>query len=296
MSLCLSQSTTYHVKHKVVLITNPVNLQPPLNNDLAILKVNAMLTPAPLGDSDLVEAGDGVLAVGNPISDSLAGTVSDGIISGLRELGGRKFIQMTAPISPGNSGGGLFTLDGKLVGVPTLIYTNGQALNFAVPINLAKPLLADAATASAIPLSGLPKSNSTTQQDTGSRIIAALRNMRSECTTPYGPVRFNYAEHASKSFDIAIYAVIDAATYSSWKQVGQDFRNQLVKEIADVINENSSGKSFSLSLFYLSNSSTYPQGYSSNEISLNADGSWRITHMIGRSYTKDDHIYWTSWP
>jgi len=61
-------------------------------------------------------------------------TLSDGIISGLRESGEGRYIQISAPISPGSSGGGLFDSVGRLIGLPTFYLSNGQQLNFALPI------------------------------------------------------------------------------------------------------------------------------------------------------------------
>ncbi len=110
--------------------------------DIAVLKIKAKNLPsAPIGDSDKLSAGERVIAIGNPLG--LENTVSEGIISALRGPEGTAsaLIQFTAPISPGSSGGPLFNTKGQVVGVTTLYLTEGQLLNFAVPINLVKPLL-----------------------------------------------------------------------------------------------------------------------------------------------------------
>ena len=94
-----------------------------------------------LGNSDRVEVGQEVVAIGNPLS--LESTVSNGIVSGIRtaeDLGG-KFLQMTAPISPGSSGGPLFDLAGEVIGITTLYLKGGENLNFAIPINDAKRMI-----------------------------------------------------------------------------------------------------------------------------------------------------------
>ena len=99
--------------------------------------------PLTLGNSDRVEVGQEVVAIGNPLS--LESTVSNGIISGIRtadDLGGR-LVQVTAPISPGSSGGPLFSMTGEVVGITTLYLKGGENLNFAIPINDAKRLLLD---------------------------------------------------------------------------------------------------------------------------------------------------------
>ena len=108
--------------------------------DLIILKVP---TFGPeiilLGNSDMVEVGETVYAVGNP--RGLEGTFSDGIISSVRVLEGDKLIQITAPISSGSSGGPVLNRSGEAIGVSVLSIRDGQNLNFAIPSNYLKNLL-----------------------------------------------------------------------------------------------------------------------------------------------------------
>ena len=110
--------------------------------DLAIIKIHGKtFRTLPLGDSDDIQVGEEVVAIGNPLL--LESTVSNGIISGVRtskEQGG-KFLQTTAPISPGSSGGPLFNMRGEVVGINTLYLEGGENLNFAIPVNDAKLLL-----------------------------------------------------------------------------------------------------------------------------------------------------------
>ena len=84
--------------------------------DLAILKVKALNTPiSKLGDSDLLEVGQHVIAIGNP--EGLSRSVSDGIVSAIRQGDGFKVIQTTAPISHGSSGGPLLNDSGDVIAV-----------------------------------------------------------------------------------------------------------------------------------------------------------------------------------
>jgi hypothetical protein len=114
--------------------------------DIAVIKIHGQnFRTVPLGDSDQVQVGEDVVAIGNPLS--LESTVSNGIVSGIRtfkEEGG-KFLQITAPISPGSSGGPLFNMAGEVVGITTLYLKAGENLNFAIPVNDAKRLLLDGA-------------------------------------------------------------------------------------------------------------------------------------------------------
>ena len=109
--------------------------------DLVILKVSASDPQAlSLGDSDAVQVGESVYAVGNP--KGLEGTFSQGIISSIREVGMDKLLQITAPISPGSSGGPVLNKVGKVIGVSVATFRGGQNLNFAIPSNYLKALVA----------------------------------------------------------------------------------------------------------------------------------------------------------
>lgn len=109
--------------------------------DLAIIDIDAVDLPtAQLGNSDEVSAGDRVVAIGNPLG-VLDYTVSDGLISSVRQLEGIKVLQISAPISQGSSGGPLFNPYGEVIGVATLISAEGQNLNFGVPSNYLRPLM-----------------------------------------------------------------------------------------------------------------------------------------------------------
>ena len=117
--------------------------------DLAVLKIKTTSNEfrfLSLSDSDRVEVGEQVVAIGSPLG--LEATVSPGFISGVREVDGLKLLQTTAPISPGSSGGALINLAGEVVGVPSLSLTLvrqkatvSQNLNFAVPSNYVRELV-----------------------------------------------------------------------------------------------------------------------------------------------------------
>ncbi|MFO1057671.1 MAG: Do family serine endopeptidase [Dongiaceae bacterium] len=117
--------------------------------DIAVLRLDrpSGLTALPLGDSDRLEVGDFVLAIGNPFG--LGQTVTSGIVSalgrtGLGIEGYEDFIQTDASINPGNSGGALVDLRGRLIGINTAILAPGGGnvgIGFAVPINMARGVL-----------------------------------------------------------------------------------------------------------------------------------------------------------
>ena len=115
-------------------------------SDVAVLKIDANgLTPAVVGDSDTLTVGDNVLAVGNPLGE-LGGTVTSGIVSALNRsvsiqssgsVNTMSLVQMDASVSPGNSGGGLFNMNGELVGIVNAKSSDSDAegLGFAIPVN-----------------------------------------------------------------------------------------------------------------------------------------------------------------
>jgi hypothetical protein len=101
--------------------------------DLCSLTVVGLDVPAVmLGNSKALKVGAKVYALGTP--KGLALTLSDGIVSGFRDRNGGRYIQTTAAISRGSSGGGLFNEDGALIGLTTFYMADGQNLNFALPI------------------------------------------------------------------------------------------------------------------------------------------------------------------
>jgi Do/DeqQ family serine protease len=116
--------------------------------DVAVLKIGAKnLKAVPFGDSDRLEVGDFVVAIGNPFG--LGQTVTSGIVSalgrsGLGIEGYEDFIQTDASINPGNSGGALVDLRGRLVGINTAILAPGGGnigIGFAVPVNMARRVM-----------------------------------------------------------------------------------------------------------------------------------------------------------
>ena len=109
--------------------------------DLAVIQVAGFKLPmVSLGDSDSIQVGDKVVLIGNPLG--LEGTVTAGIISGTRAMEGFKVIQTDAAANPGNSGGPLLASNGSAIGVLSFKFRGTESLNFVVPINYARGLLA----------------------------------------------------------------------------------------------------------------------------------------------------------
>jgi Do/DeqQ family serine protease len=113
--------------------------------DIAVIKINATDLPvAVLGDSDRIEVGQWAIAIGNPFGLERSMTV--GVISatgrsnvGIESI--ENFIQTDASINPGNSGGPLLNIHGEVVGINTAIVAAGQGIGFAIPTNMARPII-----------------------------------------------------------------------------------------------------------------------------------------------------------
>ena len=120
--------------------------------DLAVVKINASnLTPISLGDANTLEVGEPAIAIGNPLGLQFQRTVTSGIVSALNRTiridteAGTNYmedlIQTDASINPGNSGGPLLNSKGQVVGINTVKVESAEAIGFAIPINVAVPII-----------------------------------------------------------------------------------------------------------------------------------------------------------
>lgn len=109
--------------------------------DIAIIKIDGKgFTPVTIGDSDAVKGGQKVYAIGSPYG--LENSISDGIVSYPNRVleDGLTYIQITDPLSPGNSGGALINTSKEVIGITSSGYTDAQNINFAIPINEIKDI------------------------------------------------------------------------------------------------------------------------------------------------------------
>jgi S1-C subfamily serine protease len=159
--------------------------------DVAVIKAHGEnFRTLTLGDSDQLQVGEEVVAIGNPLS--LESTVSNGIVSGLRtvEDKGGKFLQVTTPISPGSSGGPLFNVAGEVVGITTMYLAGGENLNFAIPINDAKRMLLDKSTT----IQALPNEPEPVKAQTPSSIATPVHATAEQCAVDELAWRLKYPD------------------------------------------------------------------------------------------------------
>ncbi|WP_050606240.1 S1C family serine protease [Clostridium niameyense] len=139
-----AQKITIKLSTGKVLDASVVGKDP--RSDLAVIKVNAKNLPvAKFGDSSKVKVGDMAIAIGNPLGEEFAGTVTAGIVSGVNrkiQYGGAiyKLIQTDAAINPGNSGGALCNEAGEIIGINSL-KEKAEGIGFAISINEAKDII-----------------------------------------------------------------------------------------------------------------------------------------------------------
>ena len=152
--------------------------------DLVLLKINKVKAPAiALGDSSTIAVGDEIFAVGNP--KGLEGTFSKGIISAIRKIEEDNLLQITAPLSPGSSGGPILNIDGEVIGISVATFKGGQNLNFAIPVSYLSNLLTK--TKSVKPLSVKEKTEKKTKSilaDLGGKSTEGVIGTHFRCWQP----------------------------------------------------------------------------------------------------------------
>ena len=132
-------------------------------NDLVILKVSGLdQSEMILSSGELPEIGEKIYAIGNP--KGFNGTFSEGIVSGIRNFDKNQVLQITAPISPGSSGGPVLKTNGEVVGIAFATFSEGQNINFAIPVKYLSVLKNNLGTLT--PISTIKKAVNTTKANT----------------------------------------------------------------------------------------------------------------------------------
>jgi len=180
--------------------------------DLAILQVQGIsLRPLPLGDSSAVKVGQEVCVMGSPLG--LEQSFSAGVVSAKRVMDGFEWIQITAPISPGNSGSPVMTRDGTVIGVATFVAKEGQNLNFASSVKYLQMLLSQQPIKPESPSSSeapnaLPESQQSPSSllvTNASEFVQAISEIKEggEITLQPGEYRLREPLHIRKSLTIS---------------------------------------------------------------------------------------------
>jgi Trypsin-like peptidase domain len=192
--------------------------------DVAVIKAHGENFRAlTLGNSDRLQVGEEVVAIGNPLS--LESTVSNGIVSGIRtvkEKGG-KFLQVTTPISPGSSGGPLFNMAGAVVGITTLYIEGGENLNFAIPINDAKELvMLSLSTDSKV--HDFPNETKSVQPQTPDAAPASVQPQTPNTTLPDAAKALNWISGHMLSRALHTMPGVNGTTVQAWETSSLSFQ------------------------------------------------------------------------
>lgn len=166
--------------------------------DIAILETEEENVPLVTRSAKEISIGDKVVAIGNP--KGLEGSVSEGIVSAKRDAGHEIFfLQITAPISPGSSGGPLFDTEGRVVGITTATIESGQNLNFAVPVDY----IADVAAATKTYEPPIKKALPTPKTGT-----AGLELVAPEMKSVTGNVNYSLRNNTKNTISNPLYMLI----------------------------------------------------------------------------------------
>jgi serine protease Do len=261
--------------------------------DLALLKVQADLPYVTLGDSEDVQIGDEVISIGSPLG--LKNTVANGVVSNLIEIEGQPFIQTTAPISEGSSGGGLFNSQGELIGITTAIISTGQNINLAIPVQDLKPLLEYKAD-QPLKLEEIFEAKASVHGLIVSLddLTTYLNEYHNEYTNGVDLIHFSYLPSASDDYDYEVEALINPFDYGSWLETSNKDRLAIIGSILKSIDAKVDlSKSFRVVFYYQDYWPVYPNNFGKYEISLAPDGEgWLVTHIIAQGYTTGDEIKW----
>ncbi|OLN32170.1 cell wall-binding repeat-containing protein [Desulfosporosinus metallidurans] len=259
--------------------------------DLALLKIDATgLQPVTLGDSDKIGTGDKIYTIGNPSGKD--DTMSDGIISTKSEvIDGASYIQISASISSGTSGGVLVNEQAEVIGTTTVDMAGGQNLYLSTPINLLKPMLTQDINQT---LAQLPRESSPTPEQTkktDQEFAAYLNSQYGVMPIAGKSVRFTWKVNDYKSgvSDISFHGMMNSADYGNWIQIiNANARADIMLYFAQINNdiaENYPGKSFSGSVLY---QDYYPYfaspQFPPNDVTFAGDGKWLVKHTIVSFY------------
>ncbi len=258
-----------------------------LTQDMALLKIEAIgLQPASLGDSDQLVTGDKVYTIGNPLG--LNDTMSDGLISTKsRVVDGATYIQISAPISMGSSGGVLLNEKAEVIGITISGIKEGQNLNFAVPINLLKKLLIQDIN---LTLAELPSENikntqltKKTDKEFENFLNAEYNLMNINGKT----IRFSWRVNDYKSgiSKVSIHGMINSTDYGNWVDLLiRNHRGEIMTHFAKLNNDialNYPGDSFAGSVLYEDYYTILPSTpFPYDEVSYSENGRWFVSHPI----------------
>ena len=260
--------------------------------DMALIKIDATgLQPVSLGDSDKIGTGDKIYTIGNPLG--LNDTMSDGLISSKsRVVDGATYIQISAPLSSGSSGGVLLNEQAEVIGITSAGMTDGQNLNFAIPINLLKLTLSQDIdlTLAQLPHEGVP--SKATAKMTDEQFAVFLNSQYNVLSIAEKTIRFTWKVNDYKTglSKVSIHGMIDSRDYGKWMDLlNNNYRGEVMLYFAKLNNDiaiNYPGASFSGNVLYQDYYTVLPSTpfFPYDEVSYSSNGQWFVSHPIVSFY------------
>ena len=256
-------------------------------HDLALLKIDATgLQPAILGDSDNVGIGDKIYTISNPLG--LNDTMSDGLISTKsQEIDGATYIQISAPISSGSSGGVLLNDQAEVIGITTTGINDGQNLDYAIPINLLKQSFTQDVnlTLPQMPRGSVPESQITkkTDQEFADFLNSQYNVMLIDGKTIHFSWKVN--DYKTGQSKVSVHGIVDSIDYGNWMSLlNTNHRGDIMLYFAKINNEialNYPGESFVGNLLYQDYYTILPSiPFTADEVSYSGNGKWFISHQL----------------
>jgi len=261
--------------------------------DIAVLKIDASGLPVlKTGDSAKLTRGEQVVAIGNP--KGLQNTVSDGIVSATnRMVNGYNFIQFTAPISSGNSGGPLFNMKGEVIGINSLTRVDSQNINLAIPINEVTGLFDGGTNITLAELNKVP-AVTMTDEDFKNYLFENYGSAKiGDYAIKADMVYFTQLE-GSKAFAL----ILNNENYLNFLlAVGDGGMAALEEWLQDMGNEaarNYPGEDVMISFLFSDYFYDYPSSFPARSIQY-SNGKWQVTYIPVSVFVKGDgrmDIFW----
>ncbi|MDB4895303.1 MAG: copper amine oxidase, partial [Firmicutes bacterium] len=264
--------------------------------DVAVLRVNGQLTPVELRTQDAPTVGEDILAIGSP--EGLTNTVSTGIVSGTRDWKGITILQLSAPVSHGSSGGGLFDVQGRLVGITFASLVDGQNLNFAIPMKNVVPIIETARTATPKPLPGVSNVTPANVEATIAARYPTFKVAGKSVSAKYSLVRRSAPQGQQAPYFLSID--LDNTQYRSFLEglltdfnTGKADVEAYMINVGKIFQQAYPGKSSDVDIFHIGMYSSYPSSYTANEVSYR-NGGWQVIHLSVRT-SNESGVWRSSW-
>ncbi|MCK9860410.1 stalk domain-containing protein [Paenibacillus sp. ATY16] len=283
-----SSATVITVNNKQIKVSGVVTYSQ--NNDLAIIQTDQSIgsTPVEVGYSSLnVNKGDKVVAIGSPLG--LQNTVSDGLVSNIIYEGSTRYIQTSAPIDHGSSGGALFDEYGELIGITSAGYTSQADLNFAVSTVYAAMLMEDLPKVPSAKVKFLdPTLPDTLVGQSEDKIAALLKEQFGVFSTEQGEAKLsNWKVTRDSQGWLVITTDMDPVFYTYYGGQNKEGLRTWAINLATELHRMLPGDKIQFQIYYDRIFGFEPRGFDANEVKALGNDKWEVRFPILDMQFKD---------